>query len=126
MTTIWHVDDDQDMLNAMDLMLSMLGFETRPFMSARPAAQALLHGGKPDALLLDINMPEVSGMDVLEFVRRRREWDTLSVVMLSTEAADVTVDKAMSLGADGYVTKPVMIDELERELKNAISKRKNS
>jgi DNA-binding response OmpR family regulator len=126
MTTIWHVDDDQDMLNAMDLMLSMLGFETRPFMSARPAAQALLNGGKPDALLLDINMPEVSGMDVLEFVRRRREWDTLSVVMLSTEAADVTVDKAMSLGADGYVTKPVMIDELERELKNAISKRKNS
>lgn len=125
MTIIWHVDDDQEMLNAMDLMLSMLGFQTRAFMHARPAAQALLKGGKPDALLLDINMPEVSGMDMLEFVRNRREWNALPVVMLSTEAADVTVDKAMSLGADGYVTKPVMIDELERELKNAIAKRRN-
>ncbi len=121
---IWHVDDDQEMLNAMDLMLSMLGFETKPFMHARPAAQALLAGGNPDALLLDINMPEVSGLDVLEFVRRRSEWDKMAVVMLSTEAADVTVDQAMSLGADGYVTKPVMINELEHALKNAIAKRK--
>ncbi len=112
------------MLNAMDLMLSMLGFDTKAFMHARPAAQALLAGGKPDALLLDINMPEVSGLDVLEFVRRRSEWDKMAVVMLSTEAADVTVDQAMSLGADGYVTKPVMINELEHALKNAIAKRK--
>lgn len=126
MQTIWHVDDDQEMLEAMDMMLSMLGYKTRFFLHARPTAEALLAGGKPDALLLDINMPEVSGMDVLEFVRRRREWDKLPVVMLSTEAADVTVDKAMKLGADGYVTKPVMIDELERELKNAIAKRKNT
>ena len=120
---IWHVDDDQEMLEAMDLMLSMLGYETRYFLHARPAAEALLAGGKPDALLLDINMPEVSGLDMLEFVRQRREWDKLPVVMLSTEAADVTVDKAMQLGADGYVTKPVMIDELKEKLSQAIKKR---
>jgi len=75
-------------------------------------------------LLLDINMPEVSGLDVLEFVRRRKEWDSLPVVILSTEAADVTVDNAMQLGADGYVTKPVMIDELQNEISRAIRKRK--
>lgn len=122
--TIWHVDDDEEMLRAMDLMLKMLGYETRFFMHARPAAEALLSGGKLDALLLDINMPEVSGLDVLEFVRRRATWTTLPVVMLSTEAADVTVDKAMQLGADGYITKPVTLEELERELNKAIAKRK--
>ncbi len=122
--TIWMVDDDDEMLQAMDLMLKMLNFNTRPFMHARPAAEALLAGGKPDALLLDINMPEVSGLDMLEFVRRRSEWNNIPVVMLSTEAADVTVDKAMSLGADGYVTKPVTIDELEAEIKQALEKRK--
>jgi DNA-binding response OmpR family regulator len=124
MTTIWHVDDDLEMLEAMDLMLTMIGFETRAFLSARSAAEALLAGGKLDALLLDINMPEVSGMDLLEFVRHRAEWNTLPVVMLSTEAADITVDKATKLGADGYVTKPVTIDELEYEINNAIAKRK--
>ena len=120
---IWLVDDDEEMLRAMDLMLKMLGFETKFFMRARPAAEALLAGGKPDALLLDINMPEVSGLDMLEFVRRRAEWKKLPVVMLSTEAADVTVDQAFALGADGYVTKPVMIDELEAEIEQAMNKR---
>ena len=121
--TIWLVDDNEEMLRAMDLMLKMLNFETRFFMRARPAAEALLAGGKPDALLLDINMPEVSGLDMLEFVRRRAEWKKLPVVMLSTEAADVTVDQAFALGADGYVTKPVMIDELEAEIEQAMNKR---
>ena len=107
----------------MDLMLKMLNFKTRFFLRARPAAEALLAGGKPDALLLDINMPEVSGLDMLEFVRRRVEWKHLPIVMLSTEAADVTVDEAMALGADGYVTKPVMIDELKTEIKQAMEKR---
>ena len=123
MTIIWTVDDDEEMLRAMDLMLKMLGFETRFFMHARPTAEALLAGEKPDAILLDINMPEVSGMDVLEFIRRNKKWDNLPIVMLSTEAADVTVDKALSLGADGYVTKPVMIDELKKELDSAMAKR---
>ena len=121
--TIWLVDDDEEMLRAMDLMLKMLSFETRFFMSARPAAEALLAGGKPDALLLDINMPEVSGLDMLEFVRRRATWKNLPIIMLSTEAADVTVDQAFALGADGYVTKPVMIDELGAEIEQAMKKR---
>jgi DNA-binding NarL/FixJ family response regulator len=42
--------------------------------------------------------------------------------MLSTEAADVTIDRALSLGADGYVTKPVTLDELESVLNQAIAK----
>jgi len=121
--TIWLVDDEEEIIQAMDLMLKMLNFETRLFLRARPAAEALLTGEKPDALLLDINMPEVSGLDMLEFIRHRIELKNLPVIILSTEAADVTVDKAMSLGADGYVTKPVMIDELEAEIKQAMEKR---
>jgi len=121
--TIWLVDDDEEMLRAVNLMLQMLDFETRFFLRALPAAKALLAGGKPDVLLLDINMPEVSGLDMLEFVRLRTELNNLPVIMLSTEAADVTVDKAMSLGADGYVTKPVMIDELGAEISQAMKKR---
>ncbi len=122
MKTIWIVDDDEDMIRAVQLMLQMLNFETRYFLGARPGAQALLGGGKPDLLILDINMPEVSGLDMLEFIRRRAEWDNLPVVMLSTEAADVTVDQAMALGADGYVTKPVMIEELEKTIKSVFQK----
>jgi DNA-binding response OmpR family regulator len=126
MKTIWLVDDDEEMLRAIDLMLKMLNFKTRFFLRARHAAEALLANKKPDLLLLDINMPEVSGLDMLEFVRRRSQWNDMPILMLSTEAADVTVDKALALGADGYVTKPVMIDELETVLKKAFKKRANT
>jgi CheY-like chemotaxis protein len=124
MSTIWLVDDDAEMLHAVQLMLKVIRHDVRAFPGARPAAKALLAGGNPDLLLLDINMPEVSGLDLLEFVRRRPEWRQVPIVMLSTEAADVTVDKALAMGADGYVTKPVTIEELERALQSALQKRK--
>lgn len=123
--TIWVVDDDKEMILAVQLMLQMLNFETDYFMNPRPAAQALLEGRKPNLLILDINMPEVSGLDMLEFVRRRAEWNKIPILMLSTEAADVTVNRAMSLGADGYVTKPVMIEELEQAINTAFARRIN-
>jgi DNA-binding response OmpR family regulator len=124
MSMIWIVDDDQEMQGAVQLMLQVIQHEARLFTGARPAAQALLAGQQPDLILLDINMPEVSGLDLLEFVRRRTEWNSLPVVMLSTESADVTVDQALALGADGYITKPVTIEELERVLGAAFQKRR--
>ncbi len=122
MTTIWIVDDDEEMTEAMRLMLQLLNCDSTAFLDAPAAVHALLSGQVPDLILLDINMPEVSGMDLLEFLRRRKEWADLPVVMLSTEAADVTVDKALQLGADEYVSKPVTIEELERALNSALQK----
>ena len=92
--------------------------------SVKNASEAInfLSGMPVDIVILDINMPEVSGLDLLEFLRRRAEWKNLPVIMLSTEAADVTVDKAMKLGANGYVMKPVTIEELERAVNNALQK----
>ena len=122
MKLVWIVDDDKEMGYAVSLMLKLLECETRHFNSPRLAAQALLGGGRPDLMILDINMPEVSGLDMLEFLRRRREWKNLPVIMLSSEAADITVDKALAMGADGYVMKPVTIEELEKVMSQAFYK----
>jgi two-component system, chemotaxis family, chemotaxis protein CheY len=119
MKVVWIVDDDAEMGLAVSLMLKLLDCETKHYIHPRLAAQALLAGGRPDLMILDINMPEVSGLDMLEFLRRRKEWKDLPVIMLSTEAQDVTVDKAMRLGADGYVMKPVTIEELEKVMSEA-------
>jgi CheY-like chemotaxis protein len=119
MPVVWYVDDDEEMIRAVSLMLDLLGYQTRPFFSARAAAQALLGGEKPALMILDINMPEVSGVDLLEFIRRRHEWGEVPVIMLSSEASDVQVDQAVALGADAYVFKPVTIDELEAAIERA-------
>jgi len=119
MKEIWIVDDDEEMGRAVSLMLKLLDCNTKYFFNSRNAAQALLAGGTPELMILDINMPEVSGLDMLEFLRRRKEWKDLPIIMLSSEAADVMVEKALKLGADGYVMKPVTIDELEKVMSQA-------
>jgi CheY-like chemotaxis protein len=119
MKTIWIVDDDEEMIRAVQLMLRLLKFETRTFLGVRLAVKALLEGQRPDLFILDINMPEITGVDFLEFLRRRPELREIPVIMLSTEAAEVMIDKALELGADAYVTKPVAIEELEQAMMKA-------
>jgi two-component system chemotaxis response regulator CheY len=121
--SVWIVDDDDEMSHAVKLMLELLEFQVQTFRDARTASRQLLAGKRPDVLLLDINMPEVTGIDMLEFVRLRRELKALPVVMLSSETTDVQVDEAMSLGANGFVFKPVTIDELEAVLNKVLPKR---
>jgi CheY-like chemotaxis protein len=122
MKEIWIVDDDQEMSSAISLMLKLLDCQTKTFLGARPASLELLTGKRPDLLILDINMPEVTGIDMLEFLRRRPEWKDLPIIMLSSEAADSTVDQALALGADAYTMKPVTIEELERAMAQAFYK----
>jgi DNA-binding response OmpR family regulator len=79
-------------------------------------------GKKPELLILDINMPEVSGLDMLEFLRRRVDTKELPIVILSFETKDLIVDKALELGADSYVMKPVTVEELEKAMATAFYK----
>src|SRR5215211_4336466 len=107
MKEIWIIDDDEEMGRALGLMLQLLDCETTLFFSARSAVQALLTGKTPHLMIVDINMPEVSGLDLIEFLRRRTEWKEMPIVMLSSEAADTMIDKALRVGADTYMVKPV-------------------
>jgi two-component system chemotaxis response regulator CheY len=111
------------MNRAIGLMLKMLNCEVLAFQGVRAAVQTLLSGKSPDLLLLDINMPEVSGLDMLEFLRRRKEWKSLPVIMLSSEAAESLIDKTIEMGADSYLMKPVTIQELERTMADVMQKR---
>ena len=123
MKRIWVVDDDEEMLRAIKLMLAVLDCEAVTFFGARSVGQAMLGGERPDLMILDINMPDVTGLDLLEFLRRFPATKELPVVMLSTESSDVMKNRASELGADAYVSKPVTLDELERALKEAFEKR---
>jgi len=125
MKNIWTVDDDYEMSRAIELMLKLLDCEVTSFNNVRSAAQLIVSGRRPDLLLLDINMPEVSGLDMVEFLRRRDDTKDLPIVMLSSEAADTMVDRAMELGADSYVMKPVTIEELEKAMATAFYKHLN-
>ena len=122
MREIWIVDDDEEMSRAIGLMLKLLECKVTMFFNVRSAAQNFASGKKPDLIILDLNMPEISGMDMIEFLRRRPDTKNLPIVMLSSEAADAVVDKALEFGADSYVMKPVTIEELEKAMATAFYK----
>jgi two-component system, chemotaxis family, chemotaxis protein CheY len=122
MRQVWIVDDDEEMNRAIGLMLKILDCEVLTFHQVRSVVQTLLSGKKPELLILDINMPDVSGLDMLEFLRRRQEWRHLPVIMLSSEAAESMADKALKMGADAYMMKPVTIEELEKAVATAFDK----
>jgi CheY-like chemotaxis protein len=124
MKKVWVIDDDEEMGRAIGLMLKLLDCDTTVFLSARASVQMLLSGKRPQLMIVDINMPEVSGLDLVEFLRRRPEWKDMPIVMLSSEASDVMVDKALRYGADTYVTKPATLEEIERAMEEAFSKHK--
>ena len=122
MRDIWVVDDDEEMSRAVGLMLQLLDCNVTAFNNVRFAAQTFAAGKKPDLIILDINMPEVSGLDMVEFLRRRPDSKNLPIVMLSSEATDIVVEKALELGADSYVMKPVTVEELEKAMATAFYK----
>ena len=122
MREIWIVDDDEEMSRAIGLMLKLLECEVVTFFNVRSAAQNFAAGKKPDLIILDLNMPEISGIDMIEFLRRRPDTKNLPIVMLSSEAADSVVDRALKLGADSYIMKPVTIEELEKAMATAFYK----
>ncbi len=116
MATAWVVDDDREMCEAIGLMLRLLGFVPKSFFDARSAAKALLAGEHPVLMLLDLNMPEVGGDDLLEFIRSRKQWQDIPVVMLTSEFAETEQMRLLSMGANGYLTKPVTLEELQETL----------
>jgi CheY-like chemotaxis protein len=121
----WSIDDDAEMGYIIRLMLKAMGFEARSFLHPREAVQMMMHGAMPDLIVLDMNMPGVTGIDVLEFVRGRQRWDHIPIIILSVESADEMVERAMNLGADGYVFKPMTMDELEEAIEMAVKNRQN-
>ncbi len=85
MATTWYINEDKNILQVNHFMLKQLKHEMRSYSNAHDAAQALLAGEKPDIIILEVNMPEVSGVDLLEFIRGRQIWDQLPVILLASE-----------------------------------------
>ena len=117
----WIIDDDDEMRQAIKLMLELLQFEVKIYRDAPSASRDLLAGIQPAVIILDIMMPGVSGIDMLEFMRQEKNFTDVPIVMLSSETTDVQVDEAMELGADAFIFKPVTLDELESAIKKAIA-----
>ena len=110
------VEDEEKLARMVEMELKYEGYEVEKALDGRRGLELAL-GGSFDLVLLDIMLPQLSGMEVL---RRLRKESQVPVIMLT--ARDSVVDKVSGLdsGADDYVTKPFAIEELLARIRAAL------
>ncbi len=108
--------------NPVDLDLTLRAFKTRrlanPVEIARDGEEALAYIEKwrsgdpvPVVILLDLNLPKVNGLEVLEGIKKHPEFKTIPVVVLTTSSESSDVKTSYQLGANSYIVKPVDFDK---------------
>ena len=120
MQKIMIVEDEQKLARYLELELTHEGYETRTAHDGR-AAVALYDEWPSDLIILDLMLPELSGIEVC---RRIRQKNGVPIIILT--AKDDVSDKVMGLdmGADDYMTKPFAIEELLARIRVGLKKRR--
>jgi len=106
------VEDDQDLLPLLEYTFENKGFEVTAFDNGGDALEYLEGGGRPACVVLDLMMPGIDGLDILERRGEHEELAAIPVIVLTGWDADEAVEKAFDRGADDYITKPFSPNEL--------------
>ncbi len=112
------VDDSAAIRKILQRVLRQTGMAIRTIHEAGDGQEALdLLKSRPINLVLsDINMPKMDGLQLLGAMKAASEWQSIPVVMITTEGGESKVGEAVRLGAAGYVRKPFTADQIKEKL----------
>lgn len=108
-------DDDPLLADLVEYRLASRGYDV---VIARDGGEALarLQEGKPDAIVLDVMMPVIDGYEVLRRVREDADLSAVPVIMLTARKQERDIVEALGLGANDYIVKPFIPEELVARL----------
>jgi len=118
-TKVLVIDDEPQILRALRINLSVRGYEVTTAATGAAALRAAAEH-KPDVIVLDLGLPDMSGIEVLQGLRG---WLTAPVIVLSARTDSADKVGALDAGADDYVTKPFGMDEFLARLRAAVPRR---
>ena len=115
-TRIYIVEDDPDIAELLDFNLQSSGYETKLEPNGKKAYDMIMKD-PPDLLILDLNLPELSGIQICKFLREIARTKNLPVIMLTAKAQETDKVIGLNIGADDYITKPFSVKELIARIK---------
>ena len=115
------VDDDPDLLDFLQTLLEPWGFKLTLLDNPQQFWKTLLQSA-PDLLILDVEMPELSGIDLCQIVRHDPNWNELPVLFLSVHTDAHIVQQVFTAGADDYINKPIVGPELIARVLNRLER----
>ncbi|MBN1966391.1 MAG: response regulator [Anaerolineae bacterium] len=123
--TVLVVDDEDDALMMVELLLRDSQFDVIKAVNGEEAL-AIAQSQEADIVLLDIMMPDISGVTVCGYLRANPRTSNVPIVMLTALDDYATRRKAMDAGANDLITKPVFKDELVTKLSSIIAEHNSS
>ncbi len=117
------VDDDPQVLLSLQISLQPWGFELTTLNEPQHFWE-VLEDVEPNLLVLDIEMPEINGIELCQILRSDRRWQLLPILFLSVHQDEKTQDQAFANGADDYICKPVTGSILANRILNRLRRSK--
>jgi len=121
--TVIVVEDEADAAEMFAEMMRVNGFRVIKSFSSGPAIN-LIASEMPDVVILDVMMPDISGLEVLKFMRREPNLAKIPVILISAKSMPTDIKTGMDAGASVYLTKPVGFLELKQAVEKVIADRK--
>ena len=117
--TVVIVEDEPDAAEMFGEMMRVTGFDVVKLNSSTPAISTIT-AEKPDLVILDIMMPDVSGLDVLRYMRGEPDLKDIPVILVSAKSMPTDIQEGMNAGASTYLTKPVGFLELKSAVEELV------
>jgi DNA-binding response OmpR family regulator len=115
-------EDDQDIRLLVELRLRRAGFDVTVAADGREALRLAL-SESPDLVVLDVAMPELDGLSVLDQIRANGATRKTPVVLLSASVHETQVETGLQRGASAYVKKPFALDQLLATIEQLLARR---
>jgi two-component system sensor histidine kinase/response regulator len=116
------IDDIPDNIYLLQEMLDENEFETITANSGKEGIRLAIDE-KPNLIICDIMMPELSGYDVMKILRQNPVSETIPFIFLSARTSTSEIREGMNLGADDYLTKPVSSKDLIKTIRTRLAKK---
>ena len=110
------VDDSRAMRSIIGRQLRELGFDVQEACNGREALERLQAGDLPTVALVDWNMPEMNGFELIQTVRADSRYDALRLMMVTTESEIDSIQRALEAGANEYLMKPFTKQAVQEKL----------
>jgi DNA-binding response OmpR family regulator len=117
--TVLIIEDEEDAAELFAEMMRVSGFRVVKTSRSAPAI-TMMTVDKPDLVLLDIMMPEISGLDLLRQMRREPYLANIPVIVVSAKGMPADIKNGMEAGANTYLTKPVGFQELKEAVERTL------
>lgn len=119
--TVMIIEDEPDAAEMFAEMMRVNGFRVLKMFSSVPAIP-LLSKEKPDVVILDIMMPDISGLEVLRYMKREADLASIPVIVVSAKSMPGDIKVGMDAGASIYLTKPVGFLDLKQAVEQVLPK----